>query len=385
MIAANGPDGRPPVVGIVGNAGAYGRWLSTFLQEQMGLEVIGRDPAGDTTRSPRELALQADVLVFSAPIRQSIALINEYVAAAGGDESGKLWLDLTSIKQAPVEAMLRSRAEVVGLHPMAAPPKISSLKGRVLAVCPARITRWEPWLDAFLRALEADWVRLEPLAHDRAMALVQGLVHASHMTQGRVLQALAAEAGGMPLLQALRTVGYELDLTVTGRILSGNPAIYEDIQFGNPHVMPVLRALADATSQLVDHVAEGSELAREHMRAKFLVKPAHVFGREYLASRSHGFDRLGYLLADLDGHRYLSVYLPEDRPGSLRVLLEIFEALGVNLASIHSSRTPDGELHFRIGLDPLPVPLKVLREAVEGAGIGRILEAGDDSGCNAAG
>lgn len=379
MSPANGPDGKPPVVGIVGIAGAYGRWLSAFFRERMGLQVIGRDPAGETGISPRELALQADVLIFSAPIRHSVAVIDDYVAAAAGDEAGKLWLDLTSIKQAPVEAMLRSRAEVVGLHPMAAPPKIGSLKGRVLAVCPARIAHWQPWLDALLAALEAECVRVDPVAHDRAMALVQGLVHASHMTQARVLQALAQDAGGMPLLQALRTVGFELDLTVTGRILSGNPAIYEDIQFGNPHVLPVLRQLVDATAALRDHVATGTEDARRELRSDFLEQPAQVFTGDTLAARSHGFERLGYLLADLEGHRYLSVFLPEDRPGSLRALLEIFETLGVNLASIHSSRSPDGELHFRIGLDPLPVPIQTLIAAVERAGIGRILEARDDA------
>ena len=73
------------------------------------------------------------------------------------------------------------------------------------------------------------------------------------------------------------------------------------------------------------------------------------------------------------------MYLPEDRPGSLRVLLEVFERLGVNLESIHSSRTPDGELHFRIGLDALPVPLATLRDAVESEGIGRVVDASDSA------
>ena len=45
MIAINGPDGRPPVVAIVGCAGAYGRWLQRFLEARMGLQVIGHDPA----------------------------------------------------------------------------------------------------------------------------------------------------------------------------------------------------------------------------------------------------------------------------------------------------------------------------------------------------
>ena len=380
MIPVNGPDGRPPVVGIVGNAGAYGRWMTAFFRERMGLRVIGCDPVAEAGLSPRELALQADVLIFSVPIRHSVTVIEDYVATAVGDEAGKLWMDLTSIKQAPVEAMLRARAEVVGLHPMAAPPKIASLKGHVLAVCPARIKRWQSWLDHLLAALEAECVQIEPLAHDRAMALVQGLVHATHMTQARVLQVLAREAGDMPLLQALRTVGFELDLTIIGRILSANPAIYEDIQFGNPHVLPVLQELAYASAQLRDHVADGSEDARRNVRKDFLLQPAQAFTGEELALRSHGFERLGYLLADLGGHRYLSVYLPEDRPGALRALLEIFETLGVNLASIHSSRTPEGDLHFRIGLDGLPVPIQALCEAVEDAGICRILDARDDAG-----
>ena len=308
-----------------------------------------------------------------------MAIIGEYVEAAAGSETGKLWLDLTSIKQEPVEAMLRSRAEVVGLHPMTAPPKIDTLRGRTMAACRARLDRWQPWLDHLLAALQADCVEIEPLAHDRAMALVQGLVHASHMAQAAVLRDLAPAAGGLAALHALRTIGHDLDQTVTGRILSGNPAIYEDIQFGNPHVLPMLEQLSDAVALLRTQVAEGSDDARTVVRETFLRTPAEWFGPDELAARSHGFERMGYLQADLQGARYLSVYLPEDRPGSLRNLLEVFERLGVNLESIHSSRTPDGELHFRIGLDALPVPMQALRDAVESEGIGRVVDARDDS------
>ena len=380
MSAAPGPSGVPPVVGIVGSQGAFGRWMARFLRERMGLQVIGHDPAGDTALSVRDLVLQADVLVFSAPIRYTVAIIDAYVTAAAGDETGKLWLDLTSIKQQPVAAMLRSRAEVAGLHPMTAPPKIDTLAGRTMAVCRARIDRWGHWLDHLLATMQADCVEIEPLAHDRAMALVQGLVHASHMAQAAVLRELAPAAGGLPVLHALRTIGHDLDQTVTGRILSGNPAIYEDIQFGNPHVLPMLERLSDAVALLLAQVTEGSDDARMVVRDRFLQQPAAWFGGDELAARSHGFERMGYLQADLQCRRYLSVYLPQDRPGSLRALLEVFERLGVNLGSIHSSRTPDGELHFRIGLDALPVPLATLRDAVESDGIGRVVDARDDTG-----
>jgi prephenate dehydrogenase len=379
MSALPGPEGRPPVVGIVGHAGAYGRWLARFFEQRMGLRVRGSDIADPASPTPAELARQVDVLVFSVPIRRTVAVIESCIAHADGHEAGALWLDLTSIKQAPVAAMLRSRAEVAGLHPMSAPPKLETLEGRTMAVCRARVARWGPWLDALLAALRADCVEIAPAAHDRAMALVQGLVHASHLVQADVLRDCAEAAGGMPTLHALRTVGHELDLTVTGRILAGNPAIYEDIQFCNPDVLPVLARLAEATASLRDQVAAGDESARAGMRQRFLASPAAWFGASALAARSHGFERMGYLQADLEAPRHLSVYLPEDRPGSLRALLAVFERLGVNLASIHSSRTPEGELHFRIGLDRLPVPMAQLRAEVEGAGIGRVLEARDDA------
>ena len=48
MSAFAGPSGVPPLVGIVGSQGAFGRWLARFLRERMGVQVIGRDPAGDT-------------------------------------------------------------------------------------------------------------------------------------------------------------------------------------------------------------------------------------------------------------------------------------------------------------------------------------------------
>jgi hypothetical protein len=88
------------------------------------------------------------------------------------------------------------------------------------------------------------------------------------------------------------------------------------------------------------------------------------------------------LLTSLDpllaGARPASVHLPEDRPGSLRVLLHVFERHGVSLESIHSSRTPAGEVHFRIGFgrgaDAAALAAAVAE--IDAAGIGRVLHSG---------
>jgi prephenate dehydrogenase len=364
-----------PVIGIVGSQGAFGRWLRRFFEQRMGLEVVGRDPAGDDQLSPAQLIARADVLIFCAPIRATAALIDEYTTLAAGDERGKLWLDLTSTKAAPVRAMLHSQAEVVGLHPMTAPPKTATLKGRVMVVCEARLDVWRDWLQQFLAASEADCVRADPEQHDRIMALVQGMVHATHMVQAAVLRELAPDLGGIGAIAPFRTVGYELDSVVTRRILAGNPAIYEDIQFENPHIAAMLERLAAHIDFLRDCVRDSSDAARAAMRERLLQASRNEFGTAALAEGSYGFERLGYLLADLAATNHLSVFLPLDKPGSLRALLSVFEELAINLDSIHSSRTPEGELHFRIGIDPHceADKIKAAIEMIAAREIGRVL------------
>ena len=368
---------RQPVIGIVGSAGAFGRWLQRFFAERMGLRVIGHDPNGDTSLTPLQLIECADVLIFSAPIRATAALIDEYVAIANGRERGKLWLDLTSIKAAPVAAMLRSQAEVVGLHPMTAPPKTPTLKGRVLVVCEARIDAWREWLEHFLAATQADCVRAQPDQHDRIMAVVQGMTHATHMAQAATLRELAPALGGLDAIHPFRTVGYELDSVITRRMLAGNPAIYEDIQFENPHIAGMLEHLAAHIDFLRDRVHDGSDAQRARMRERLLTQPREAHSSKALGDGSYGFERLGYLLADLGSSAHLSVFLPLDRPGSLRALLQVFEELGINLDSIHSQRTPEGELHFRIGYDPASDAGSVAAAiaAIGERRIGRVLDA----------
>ncbi|MCL2776578.1 MAG: prephenate dehydrogenase [Polyangiaceae bacterium] len=365
-----------PTIGLVGSQGAFGRWLRRFFEEQMKLRVVGRDPpVGDTSLTPSELVALSDVLIFTCPIRLTPAVIDEYTTLAAGREQGKLWLDITSTKTAPVAALLRSHAEVTGLHPMTAPPKVSTLKGCVMVVCEARLSRWRGWLERFLTASQANCVRADPEKHDRIMALVQGMVHAAHMAQAAVLRECSPGLGGIDAIHPFRTVGYELDGIVTRRMLEGNPAIYQDIQFENPYIGDVLERLAAHIDFLRDCVRANNESARDAMRARLLDAARAFYDADSLQKGSYEFDRLRYLLGDLAVAAHISVFLPLDEPGSLRALLSVFETLGINLDSIHSSRTQNGELHFRIGIDPATSPEKV-RTAIERIGeqgIGRVL------------
>ena len=164
---------------------------------------------------------------------------------------------------------------------------------------------------------------------------------------------------------------------VAKEILSGNPAIYEDIQFGNPHAGEILRVLGQQVARMAALVEEGGDAARTAFRNEFLRDNHEAVGAAALAEGNYSYERIGYLLADLAAGQALSVHLPEDRPGSLRTLLHVFERHDVSLSSIHSSRTPEGEVHFRIGFDA-GVDAAALQRAVSeivATGIGRIVSS----------
>jgi len=366
-----------PTIGIIGSHGAYGRWLCAFFQSRMQLDVLGHDPADPASHPLEHLLATADVLLFAAPIRKTPALIAECVRLSAGRERGRLWLDVTSIKAAPVAAMLQSTASVLGLHPMTAPPKAPTLKGRVLVVCEARLdAHWQDWAARLYTALQAECVHTTPDHHDRVMALVQAMVHATHLAEAGVLRHYAPLLGNLSALQPYRSAAFALDTAVLTRILALNPAIYEDIQFNNPYSLEVLDQLLTQLQRLRELLQQGDDHARNVFRREFLDANREATGQAMLDEGNYSFERLGYLLADLTEPRSLSVHLPEDDPGSLRKLLLVFEHHGISLSSLHSSRTPAGEVHFRFGLEGegcTEGTLAAVAEAIDHSGIGKVL------------
>lgn len=365
-----------PRIGLVGSEGAYGRWLRRFFEQRMGLEVFGADPGHAGTQTPETLIEHCQVLLICTPIRHTPAIITDYIERAAGREKHQLWLDITSVKNGPVAAMLQSQAEVVGLHPMTAAPKAPTLKGRVLVVCEARLQHWRAWFETFLAALQAQCVVSTPERHDRIMALVQAMVHATHLAQGGVLREYAEELGGLDALLPFRSASFELDSAILSRILAMNPAIYEDIQFGNPHVIPMLERLQTQLAGLKTSVERNDDSGRAAFRRQFLDAARETLGETAVAAGNYSFERVGYLLADLAGERSISIHLPQDQPGSLRRLLHAFERHGISIDSIHSSRTPAGEVHFRLGFSadtPTPAITRAIT-TIHDEAIGVVLE-----------
>ena len=174
-------------------------------------------------------------------------------------------------------------------------------------------------------------MRATPERHDRVMSLVQAMVHATHCTGRRVARVRRGTGGLMPY----RSASFELDAAIAARILSLNPRS-EDIQFGNPHA----GGCSTACWRSCRDCATGGAWRRRGAHAVPRALPARTRGlRRPGAGREQPRLRArGYLLADLTGKRQPACTCP--RIGRVRcALLHVFERHGVNLESIHSSRS----------------------------------------------
>lgn len=328
-------------VGIIGNKGKYGLFLERFFKNY-GCEVIGsdvQDGPGVDSRN-REVVDKADVVVFSLPPREVVlGAITRLVPYSRPEQ---LWMDITSIKVAPVSAMLESRAEVLGLHPMCA-PTVKSLRGQTVIVCSARLNHWQPWIENFLHWTGAKLKVCTPEEHDRRMAVIQGLVHAMQLVMAATIRVL-----GEDISESLSFTSpvYQIALSLMGRILKQDPALYADIQMFNPYVEQVLR---EATTELEKFRAMVVSHKQEAFAEEFIASREH-FGTKEVDNGSRLFEELIQLLIDrLSKHRVV-LRVSEDKPGLLHAITGVFAEFDINLTHIHSFKVEEGH-RFLVGLD----------------------------------
>lgn len=252
-------DAVPRTVAVIGAAGRIGT-VMTRLFGDLGHDVLAVDVGGPL--SAADAARRADVVVISVPIDATEAVIRDVGPHVRGDA---LLMDVTSLKQAPVAAMLdataASGASVVGTHPMFG-PSVHTLQGQRVVLCRARGDRWADWVAASLAARGLVVTEATPEAHDRAMAVVQVLTHFQTQVLGVTLARL-----GVPLGETLRftSPAYLLELYVAARHFAQSPALYGPIEMRNPRGAEVTGAFADAAREVGAMLAAGDQAAFARM------------------------------------------------------------------------------------------------------------------------
>ena len=164
------------LAGIIGGTGRMGSWLAGLL-ERSGHHVL-RTGRGTRIR-PEDAARLCDVVVISVPIGSTIRVIEQVGPLIREDA---LLMDLTSVKEAPLKAMLRhSRSQVVGLHPLFGPAPNPDEGPLTVAACRGRGESGLPWIQGLLLAEGYRVKEIDPAEHDRIMSVIQGTNHFSTM------------------------------------------------------------------------------------------------------------------------------------------------------------------------------------------------------------
>ncbi len=233
---------NPVTVGLIGGAGVMGQWLKRFFENQ-GLTVLVADL--NTPQTSQEVAQASDVVVLCVPIPEVAKVAREVAPHLKPDAA---LVDITSVKQSPMAAMLAAfPGEVVGTHPLFGPGE-ESINGRTVVLCQGRGERWFAWLKDLFTKAGAKVKVTTAKEHDRLMAVVQGLAHFILIALGTAIREL-----GVPLedLEDFATPTFDTLHRLTRRLVSQDAKLYACIQLQNPANRVALRALEDAVADIL--------------------------------------------------------------------------------------------------------------------------------------
>lgn len=237
-------------VGIVGGTSGMGAFFARELRAAgLDVEVTGLDRAAPAV----EVASRHALVVLAVPIEVTAEVarrVGPHVRAGG------CLADVTSVKRAPIDAMLAatpSSVEVVGTHPLFG-PSVPCMDRLTVAVCEGRGSEWMARITSLFEALGAEVVQVDAEDHDARMALVQAAIHAKSLALGHLL---AAYAGGASALLTTATPQLRAEVALVARLAAAPPALLVGLLFENPHTPTAVTRLAQELSRLSEALADG--------------------------------------------------------------------------------------------------------------------------------
>jgi len=208
-------------IGMIGGKGKMGHCLEPIFKRHCH-EILFSDESNS-----EEVVKASDIVIFTVPITKTVSVIESLIPYIRKEQ---LLLDFTSLKEKPCDAMLKSPAFVIGMHPMFG-PSVKSMEGQTVVLCPERPGDWLDWIVHLLREEEANVIQTTPEKHDRMMAVVQCLVHFTSLIFS---QTMKQEGIDPQELFHFASPVYRMQLNIAGRIARQSAELYRDIQFENP-------------------------------------------------------------------------------------------------------------------------------------------------------
>ncbi|MEL3925977.1 bifunctional chorismate mutase/prephenate dehydrogenase [Aeromonas enteropelogenes] len=216
---------------IIGGQGQLGRLFGNlFSLSSYRVETIEQE---DWPRADEILA-DAGLVMVAVPIDITCQIIDRL----GNLPARCLLVDVTSVKEAPLEHMLAvHKGPVLGLHPMFG-PDVASLAKQVIVCCQGRDGAASQWLLDQMTIWGARLQQVEAKAHDEAMTLIQALRHFATFAYG---WHLSREQANIDRLLHLSSPIYRLELAMVGRLFAQDPHLYADIILSSPQNLAMIR------------------------------------------------------------------------------------------------------------------------------------------------
>lgn len=227
-------------LGIIGGKGKMGALFKGLLQDAVD-EILISDKGTELTNN--ELVKACNIIIVSTPITKTVDVVEEISDDLTKDQ---LLIDLTSLKTGPTDAMMHSKASVIGLHPLFG-PSVTELKNQRIVMCPQRPGDWQPWLTEILEKKGAKIIQITHTMHDQMIALIQSLVHFTSMM---FTHTLFGEIDDPKETLKLATPVYRMQLYIAGRVFAQSGELYADIQMENPLFPDILEHFEKAFTNL---------------------------------------------------------------------------------------------------------------------------------------
>jgi chorismate mutase / prephenate dehydrogenase len=242
-------------IGIIGGTQGMGAFLArVFADGGFPVETMGMGAGGALEGAPAAVvASRNDVVIVAVPIDVTCDVVKEIAQHV---REGACLMDVTSIKRAPLEAMLASVPEgvdVVGTHPMFGPHGIDFDRQKVV-LCKGRGDASFARVKKLYETFGAETIEATAEEHDAQMALIQVLVHEKTMVLGSVLERLKADLGRS--LQFASPI-YRTELAMIGRMFSQRAELYADILTVNPEAPRLSHVFEQEAAHFARAVAMG--------------------------------------------------------------------------------------------------------------------------------
>ncbi|MDU6412042.1 MAG: bifunctional chorismate mutase/prephenate dehydrogenase [Yersiniaceae bacterium] len=243
------PELRPVV--IIGGQGKMGQLFNRMLTlSGYQVRVLEQD---DWPRAD-ELLSDAGMVIVSVPIH----LTEQVIARLPALPADCILVDLASVKNRPLQAMLAvHEGPVLGLHPMFG-PDVGSLAKQVVVYCDGREPDAYQWLLEQLQVWGARLHRISAVEHDQNMAFIQALRHFATFAYGLHL---AEENVQLEQLLALSSPIYRLELAMVGRLFAQDPQLYADIIMSSENNLALIKRYYQRFGEAIALLEQGDKQA----------------------------------------------------------------------------------------------------------------------------